>query len=79
MSQGTGATAGRLGTGHWTGSTGTHTGTGGQCTDAVKAGVGADGLACIHTGMGTWKRRLWVGERQGRGCLQNAQLDGQNG
>jgi len=31
-----------------------HTGTGRQCTDAIEAGVGADGLACIlYTGMGS--------------------------
>jgi len=30
----------------------THTDAGGQCADAIKAGIRADGLACIlHTGM----------------------------
>jgi len=31
-----------------------HTVAGGQCTDAVEAGIGADRLACtLHTGMGS--------------------------
>jgi len=33
------------------GSIGVHTDTGGQCTDAIEAGVHADGPACVlHTG-----------------------------
>jgi len=32
---------------------GEHTGAGGQCTDAIEAGVGIDGPAYIHTGTGS--------------------------
>jgi len=47
------AMAGRLGTAMGIGQAiGIHTGTGGQCTDAIETGVGADVMACIlHTGM----------------------------
>jgi len=51
-----------LGTGQ---AIGAHTGAGGQCTDAIKAGVGADGLALIHMGIGNGSIRRAKGGGRG--------------
>jgi len=66
VSRGTGRpcdTAGRLGTAIGTGNViGARTVAGGQCADAIKTGVGADGLARILHGYG--KRGPWAGEKR---------------
>jgi len=46
----------RLFTGHWTDYR-THTGAGGQCTDAIEEGIVADEPACVHMGTGSGSLR----------------------
>jgi len=55
------------------GAIGTHRDAGGQCGDAIEAGVHADGRACIlHMGMKSGA----LGRRKAKGvCLRNARMN----
>jgi len=70
------ATAGRLGTGHWTAYIGAHTGSNGKYADEIEAGinlggVGADRPARIHTGTNSESRERAKG---GDGAAYDSEL-----